>query len=282
MLFSSVAAIHAIALAASRDQGPVDLDVIPVYGITGTGLIIASIGTVSSKTIRQAKDSVHTILVLWGLLMVVGVVASIVTLYALPDLPLSFNDLQEALDCKALYNATLPIRKGQDPKFVSYHNRDFGFYVLWTSYAGFTSCLIFFGYSMLSVKAATHLNVAFDQRIRRKKICHGIICLIVYGSYVSMFILPSELIIMMPPQMPYSEDVSAIGQWGPPAGVFLAFLASGLKAYMDRSAKATAVRVDIETPLQRDPDSMSRRSAEVNEQELAEGKKLMPSRRNTF
>lgn len=35
MLFSSIAAVHGVALAAVRGRGTVDLDIIPVFAITG-------------------------------------------------------------------------------------------------------------------------------------------------------------------------------------------------------------------------------------------------------
>lgn len=84
MLFSSIAAVHGVALATLRGRGTVDLDVIPVFAISGVGMLVGTPMLIWSKTLREAPHSVRSLVFLWIVLMFVGVSASTASMKALP------------------------------------------------------------------------------------------------------------------------------------------------------------------------------------------------------
>lgn len=51
MVFSSIAAVHGVALAVVRGRGTVDLDIIPVFAITGVGMLVGLPMLIWSKTL---------------------------------------------------------------------------------------------------------------------------------------------------------------------------------------------------------------------------------------
>ncbi|KAI9784708.1 MAG: hypothetical protein M1816_000773 [Peltula sp. TS41687] len=264
MLFSSVAAIHAVAIAAARGRATFDLDAIPVFAITGVGLVAASPTMVWSNTIRWGKFSTRLILVLWTLLMFVGVLASMATLKTIPK-PVT---CPQPLGCETLCNVTLPIRRGQALSFVNFPWRDklfhcSGWYVFLGATFSLLGIILGVGRQTPQEQARAMLrNRTMTKRGRQREAGRILACAYLTpwtcGALIISMIVLSEIVMMKPRHVPHSEDLSAIGQWGSLVGASLAFLASLLKFYVDRSSKAMDVQADVENPLQPDPNSILR------------------------
>lgn len=112
MVFSSIAAVHGIALAAVRGRGIVDLDIIPVFAITGFGMLVGLPMLLWSKTLSEARRSVRSLVFVWIILMFAAVSASTASFKALPT-PVPCQSTSFLGSCGLECNVGLPFRAGQ-------------------------------------------------------------------------------------------------------------------------------------------------------------------------
>lgn len=127
MIFSSVTAVHAVALATTRGRRTVDLDIIPAFSITGVEMVISVPLLMWSKALRRAKRSICIMTFLWIMIMCVGVVASLASLVKLP-MPLDCGN-QNTPGCPLICVTPLPMRDGQAILVVPFVTSDL--YVYW-------------------------------------------------------------------------------------------------------------------------------------------------------
>ncbi|KAF8907277.1 hypothetical protein CPB84DRAFT_1744657 [Gymnopilus junonius] len=74
-----------------KGRGTVDFDVVPVYSITGAGMLIGTSLLVWSKTLREAKSSTRLLAFAWIAMMFVGAMALRASVAKLPT-PLDYDD----------------------------------------------------------------------------------------------------------------------------------------------------------------------------------------------
>ena len=244
MLFSSIAVIHGIALAAVRGRGTVDLDIIPVFAITGVGMLAGTPMMIWSKTIREAASSALAIVFLWIGLMFVGILASVASLKAVsrpqPCDPAALLQGNCGLTC----NATLPMRNAQPVLSIPYLWRDEFFdYSGWFASYGTVFAFVGLVYACsrhspreMALKELNKKNM--PKRLREKnagRIYCFALCLPPLGIALAFaHIVVTELVMMGPHHVPLGEGLDAIGQWGTLVGAFFAILASVVKVYIDK------------------------------------------------
>jgi hypothetical protein len=229
MIYSSIAAVHGVALASVRGRGTVDLDIIPIFAITGVGMLAWTPIMVWSKTLREAKLSVRMLLFIWVVVMWVGVIASMASMKALPEpQPCTGGPV-----CEVTCRTTLPMRDGQPILAVVFKWK--GFLFDWSGwFTGYGSGMAFFGMVMAAPR-----KHPFDQAravlnnrgmIARRKYAGRIACcsifapIIAVGLAIAHSIIP-EVILMGPHGLPCNRNFSAISQWGPLVGAVCAQLA---------------------------------------------------------
>ncbi|KAL8794279.1 MAG: hypothetical protein Q9195_003105 [Heterodermia aff. obscurata] len=244
MLFSSITAIHGIALASVRGRGTADLDIIPVFAITGVGMAAGTPMMIWSKTLRQAARSARAIVFLWIGLMFIGVLASVASLKAVSrPQPCDATALLQG-NCGLICNATLPMRNAQPVISIPYLWRDELFhYSGWFAFYG--TVFAFMGIMYASSRqtpremALQQLgNKGMSKRLREKNAGHmycGAFCIPPLGIVLAFaHIVITELIMMGPHHVPLGEGLDAIGQWGTLVGGFFAILASIIKVWIDK------------------------------------------------
>ncbi|RYP43613.1 hypothetical protein DL770_011555 [Monosporascus sp. CRB-9-2] len=86
MSYGGAAAIHSILLV-SRSKSPytIDLDIYGVFAITSTGVLLTGPLLTLSTTLHRIEKEVRTIIILWALLMVVGAVLAVSSIYVKED-----------------------------------------------------------------------------------------------------------------------------------------------------------------------------------------------------
>ena len=244
MLFSSIAVIHGIALAAVRGRPTVDLDIIPVFAITGVGMLAGTPMMIWSKTLREASRSARAIVFLWIGLMFIGVLASVASLKAVPrPLPCDTAALLQG-SCGLICNATLPMRNAQPVISIPYLWKDELFdYSGWFAFVG--TMFAFMG-MMYASSRQTPKEMAKEQlkqknmpkRLRNKN-AGNIYCCAFFIPPLGMAlafaqIVVTELVLMGPHHVPLGEGLDAVGQWGTLVGAFFAIVAAFVKVWIDR------------------------------------------------
>lgn len=251
MLFSSIAAIHGIALAAVRGRGTVDLDIIPVFAISGVGMLAGTPMMIWSKTLREAARSARTVVFSWIGLMFVGVLASVASLKAVqtPQAcdPASLLEGSCGLQC----NATLPMRNGQAVISIPYLWKDELFdYSGW--FAAYGTCFAFMGLFYAYGRQTPREMVvqqlqqtSISKVSREKNPCKAYCCAHFIPplglSFALAQIIITALIMMGPHHVPLGESLDAVGQWGTLVGAFFALLASFMKVGIDKKDSPTAL-----------------------------------------
>ena len=244
MLFSSIAVIHGIALAAVRGRGTVDLDIIPVFAITGVGMLAGTPMMIWSKTLREAARSARAIVFLWIGLMFVGTLASVASLKAVSrPQPCDSAALLQG-NCGLTCNATLPMRNAQPVISVPYLWRDELFhYSGWFAFYG--TMFAFMGMCFASGRQSPR-EMALQQldqknmskRLREKnagRVYGCAFCIPPLGITIAFaHIVVTELVMMGPHHVPLGEGLDAVGQWGTLVGAFFAILASVVKVWIDK------------------------------------------------
>ncbi|PPQ95734.1 hypothetical protein CVT26_015860 [Gymnopilus dilepis] len=211
MIFSSIAAVHAVALASARGRGTVDFDIVPVYSITGVGMLISTPLLMWSKTLREARFPTRLLAFAWIALMFVGVMASRASMVVLPT-PVDCSD-PTTPECPLTCNVSLPMRQSQPI----------------AAYA--TACT---GLGLIFAYRRQHPVKQERKRITRAQkasyadrgvqwaFCTPPLAVgLTIGHLVEM-----EIIMLGQDGLPLGENETAIGQWGPLVGAAFALIAS--------------------------------------------------------
>lgn len=235
MIFSSIAAVHGVALASAKGRATVDLDIIPVYSITGMGLVVTVPLMVWSKTLREAERSARVLVFLWIVIMFIGNMASLASIKKLPD-PLQCDD-PDTPGCPLVCNVTLPMRQGQQINAISFHSANFLSQIWSTLFSWFAGWLAFMGLVFAEGRKPP-LELARDQlkasigssRVRRKnanRVANCAVCAppLAIGFCVGHIVV-MEVAMLGPRGLPLGENMTAIGQWGPLVGAAFAAIAS--------------------------------------------------------
>ena len=231
MVYSSIASIHAVALASVRGRGTVDLDIIPAFAITGVGMLAGMPIMVWSNTLRGARTSTRMVLFAWVVVLWVGLIASMASMKALPEpKPCGPGPI-----CGLTCNTTLPMRDGQVVVIVPFRWKSFLFD--WSGW--FTAYGT--GFVLIGILMAIPRQHPFDQaravlnnrtmlRSTREKQGGHIACCAIFGPFIAVGlgiaqIVVLEVMLMARHGLPFSRNMSAIGQWGPLVGAAFAQLA---------------------------------------------------------
>lgn len=254
MIFSSVAAVHGIALASVRERGMVDLDIIPVYCIVGVGMPV--VWTLSlSRTIRKASASVHVVLYAWFAILYAGMIASSVSLAALPS-PLSCSEGLLSVRCPLDCDSTLPMRAGQTAVAIPFRG------------VSLLECYIFLQIVIYSTFAFFFLGTTFVWATRPRNthradfshFSHSNIGaqghkpstgswgdIITSCVWILSQIAVTEFEMMRPPMLPIGEPLSTFGQWGPLTGALLAICGSLGTGFWENFRTNEGFRHDLES-----------------------------------
>ena len=252
MLFSSITTVHGIALAAVRGRGTVDLDIIPVFAITGVGMLVGTPMMIWSKTIRGASRSARTIVFAWIGVMFVGVLASVASLKAVPKpQPCDPASLLTG-SCGLACNATLPMRAGQNVISIPYlwKNELFDYSGWFAAYGSWLALLgVMYAASRQTpreqAQEALHAN-GMSKRLRQKNAGRTYACAFCVPPMSLAFALSqiviTELIMLGPHHIPLGEGLDALGQWSTLVGAFFAILAAVIKYWIDRKSQIHPTR----------------------------------------
>ncbi|KAH9481276.1 hypothetical protein JR316_0005798 [Psilocybe cubensis] len=253
MIFSSIAAVHALALDAAKGKATVDLDIIPVYAITGVGLVAAIPLMVWSKTLREAETSARLLVFLWILVMFTGNMASLASIKKIPSPVPCDADACTALVC----NVTLPLRQSQQIVSVPFHLGSFIIHT-WSTLFSWTAgwlafmAIIFFSEQKRPLdlaRAQLKTNVG-SRRFRRKNADRVATCAVCAPPLAVGFcvghIVVMEVAMLGPRGLPVGENMTAIGQWGPLVGAAFATIASIIQwGFYEPEVKMASTR-DVE------------------------------------
>ncbi|KDR78831.1 hypothetical protein GALMADRAFT_1272901 [Galerina marginata CBS 339.88] len=270
MIFSSIAAVHAVALASARGRETVDLDIIPVYSITGVGMLIGVPLLVWSKTLREAQTSTRMLIFSWIGLMFVGAMASRASMAKLPE-PFVCDD-ESIPGCPLTCNITLPMRQGQPIMVVPFHSSEF--LDMWSILYSWLACnFTFMGlvfahgrkHPIAQARAALRAR-GWSTRLRRKNAGRTANCAVCtpplsIGVSIAHLIL-MESILLGPRGVPLGENMTAIGQWGPLVGASLALFASVIQ-WKFSDGDLRSLTGDVEVGDNSGPSSMSRAQAPI-------------------
>lgn len=263
MLFSSIATVHGIALAAVRGRGTVDLDIIPVFAITGVGMLAGTPMMIWSKTLRAAATSARALVFCWIIVMWVGVIASVASMKAVPrPLPCDPSSLL-AGSCGLQCNATLRMRSGQSVISVPYLWKSLlfdysGYFAAYGTVFAMLGLMYAPGRQSPREMAVQQLNEkGMPKRIRKKNAGNAyccafvapLVCLILALSQIVI----TELMMLGPHHVPLGEGVDAVGQWGVLVGAFFAVIASVMKVWIDKW-KDPSPKTRREWPVNNNPD----------------------------
>ena len=244
MLFSSIAVVHSIALVAVGGRETVDLDIIPVYSITGVGLLAGTPMMIWSKTLRQAAPSARAIVFSWIGLMFIGVLASVASIKAVrKPQPCDPAPLLQG-SCGLICNTTLPMRNSQSVISIPYLWKDeLSQYSNW--FAAYATTFASVGL-MYASSRRTPREMSVEQldqkdmfRRLREKNARKIYCCALFIPPLGMalafsHVVITELVMMGPHHLPYGEGLDAIGQWGTLVGAFFAVLVSVIKVCINK------------------------------------------------
>lgn len=244
MLFSSIATVHGIALAAVRGRGTVDLDIIPVFAITGVGMLAGAPMMIWSKTLRAAATSARALVFCWIGVMWVGVIASVASLKAVPrPQPCDPTTLLGG-SCGLQCNATLPMRSGQTVTSVPYLWKSLlfdysGYFAAYGTWFAFCGLMYASGRQSPREMAVQQLNQNnMSKRLREKNAgktycCAFFIPPVCLGFALAQIVI-TELIMLGPHHVPLGEGMDAVGQWGVLVGAFFAIIASVMKVWIEK------------------------------------------------
>ena len=251
MIFSSIAAVHAVALAAVRGRGTVDLDIIPVYSLTGVGMLTATPMLIWSKTLREAPRSVRLVIFLWIGVMYVGVLASTASMKALPS-PIPCDPSSKLDTCDLICNVTLPMRGGQSSLSIPFFARNELFnYSAWAAGigCGFAALGLMIGICQKGPLEMAQGIMRHDPYLSRKAqrgLASALSVSVCCGLFVVLHIVLTEHIMLGKHHVPLGEDMSAIGQWGSLVGACFALFGTLIKKVFDRVTAAPNGAADVE------------------------------------
>lgn len=256
MVFSSIAAVHGVALAAVRGRGTVDLDIIPVFAITGVGMLVGLPMLIWSKTLREARPSVRSLVFVWIILMFAAVSASTASFKALPT-PVPCQSTTLLGSCGLKCSVGLPFRAGQAALSVpvGWNTQLFQYSIFFVSCGSVLTLWLIFGKTRqtgedvaLDVLGNNSISPEFQQQQPARSL--NFLRLLPYlgGILVILHVVIIELLLLGKHHVPFGEDFSSIGQWGPLIGAFFALLGALVKAAADRVA---TLHGNADSPLEK-------------------------------
>ena len=263
MIFSSITTVHAIALAAFRGRDTVDLDIIPVFAITGVGMLVGIPMSIWSETLRKAPSSTRAVVFLWIVIMFAGSVASIITLRAIPT-PQACDEasLLEA-SCGLACNTTLPMRSDQSVLSILYPWKDrlFDYSGFFAAYGPlFTTMSLIFAYSLQDpgTRESGGTGIFGQRRAKNEgKLFYCALIIPPFGLGLAWaHIIVLELIMMGPHHVPLGEGLDAIGQWGTIVGAFFAIVAAVMKVLIDKREPRDSASLGGQWPRNLEMDSV--------------------------
>lgn len=248
MIFSSIAAVHAVALAAVRGRGTVDLDIIPVYSLTGVGMLIATPMLIWSKTLREAPRSVRLVIFLWIGVTYVGVLlASTASMKALPS-PIPCDPSSKLDTCDLICNVTLPMRGGQSSLSIPFSATN--------GLSVYPVLVTMIGCALPAIGLVISIYRKGPQEMTQKTMRHDsyLSRIFLESAFVGFFwgmlivthIFATELFMLGKHHVPLGEDMSAIGQWGPHVGACFALFGPLIKKVFDRVTTVPNGAADVE------------------------------------
>ncbi|KAF8969170.1 hypothetical protein BDZ97DRAFT_1796378 [Flammula alnicola] len=256
MIFSSIAAVHAVGLASARGRGTVDLDIIPVYSITGVAMLIGVPLLVWSRMLREAERSVRIVTFSWIGLMFVGVIASLASMKKLPQATqeCDLDPTSGALLCNFTCDVPLPMRRGQQIMIIPFQAVDlldgWSTSYTWLAISLTFMGLVYAGARMHPMEMARQSLRArgISKRLRRKNANRTANCAVCspplsVGLSIAHVVL-MEVILLRPHGVPVGEDMTAIGQWGPLIGAAFALLASIIQWQLPEEKRMVENRSD--------------------------------------
>lgn len=254
MVFSSIAAVHGIALAAVRGGGIVDLDIIPIFAITGFGMLVGLIMLIWSKTLSEARRSVRSLVSVWIILMFAAVSASTPSFKVLSN-PVPCKSTSLLGSCGLECNVGLPFRTGQVALSipVGWVTWLFRYSIFFVSCGSVLTLWLIFGKAgkpgeNVSLDILSNNGISPEFQRQQPTQSWNLLRLLPYlvGVLSISHIVIIELLLLGKHLVPFGEDFSSIGQWGPLVGAFFALSGALVKASADRT---TALRGNDDSPL---------------------------------
>lgn len=244
MLFSSIAAVHGVALAVVRGRGTVDLDIIPVFAITGVGMLVGLPMLTWSKTLREARQSVRSLVFVWIILMFAAVSASTASFKALPS-PVPCQSTTFLGTCGLKCSVDLPFRAGQAALSipVEWNTRLFQYSVFFVSCGPVLTLGLMFERTRQTGEEVSHdvlgkngLSPEFQRQQPARSLNFLMPLRYLGGVLVISHSVIIELLLLGKHHVPFGEGFSSIGQWGPLVGGCFALFGALVKAAADRAA----------------------------------------------
>lgn len=254
MVFSSIAAVHGVALAAVRGRGIVDLDIIPIFAITGVGMLVGLPMLIWSKTLSEARRSVRSLVFLWIIFMFAAVSASTASFKVLPT-PVPCQSTSLLGSCGLECNVGLPFRAGQVALSipVGWVTWLFRYSIFFVSCGSVLTLWLIFGKvgkpgENVSLDVLSNNGISPEFQRQQPTQSWNLFRLIPYlvGLLFISHIVIIEILLLGNHHVPFGEDFSSIGQWGPLVGAFFALSGALMKASGDRT---TALRGNDGSPL---------------------------------
>lgn len=254
MVFSSIAAVHGVALAAVRGRGTVDLDIIPVFAITGVGMLVGLPMLIWSKTLCEARRSVRSLVFVWIILMFAAVSVSTASFQALST-PIPCQSTSLLGSCSLECNVGLPFRAGQVALSipVGWITWLFRYSILFVSCGSVLTLWLIFGKTgktgeTVSLDVLSNNDISSEFQRQHPAQSWNLFRLLPYfvGVLIISHIVIIELLLLGKHHVPFGEDFSSIGQWGPLVGAFFALSGALVKASADRTI---ALRGNADSPL---------------------------------
>ena len=280
MLYSSIAAVHSVALLPGNKR-TVDLDVFPTWAITTLGMFMAWPQLHFNQTLKQARKSVRCVVYLWGMLMILGTAIGWYNNDTKRGTPMPCDPNSKMGACDLICNVTLPMRDGQSvlsiPNYDSTSRKNIK--SIWALPWIFVIMVFLLGlffaaatYRKRQLQNTVMFRWLFKKSFRWffKKSAGGTLVWVSIINWSIMglsvwWAITWEFFMMGKPQVPLEERMSAIGQWGPLVGAFFALFAAVMKKLVD---EWTAMRernnwdgIDVEltvlTPAERHPVTLT-------------------------
>ncbi|KAF9477182.1 hypothetical protein BDN70DRAFT_922771 [Pholiota conissans] len=240
MIFSSITAVHTVALASTAGRGTVDLDIIPAYSITGVAMLLGVPLLLWSRMLREATRALRIVAVSWIVVMFVGSIASLASVKLL-SISIGQCDtdptMSEAALCTITCDVTLPMRRTQQASLIPFpaYNELLKCWPIPFSFIAAFLTFVGLAHASARVKSSHVVNNPTDTTSTGRSLYSDIIrhlwrytiCAPPMSAALSIaHVVLLENIILGKPGVPIGEDVTAIGQWGPLVGSAFAVLVS--------------------------------------------------------
>ncbi|KAF8199740.1 hypothetical protein BJ912DRAFT_950176 [Pholiota molesta] len=241
MIFSSITAVHAMALASTAGRGTVDLDIIPAYSITGIAMLLGVPHLLWSRMLRDAGRALRIVAISWIAVMCVGILASLASVRLLSS-SIGQCDSDPRISaqpagCTITCEITLPMRRTQQAALIPFpaYNSLLKCWPIPFSFIAAILTLVGLAHAAIRMHPMDFTETSVHiPRIRRFFRRNGIQRMLPYtmcappmsAALSIAHVVLLEKIILGKPGLPIGEDVTAIGQWGPLVGSAFALVVS--------------------------------------------------------